>query len=137
MKTEPWKYYARKGRTAANEYAAPDVTSDSPQVAYEQVLRTAGCFPRDVVTRRIVREVQEGTGKWGRPGPEELMQDLQPTQPPVDTDADGMPDAWEKTHGLNPNDGSDHQLVVDSGYTAIEQYCHELAIAILSNQTTR
>jgi hypothetical protein len=55
------------------------------------------------------------------------MQDLRPQQPPKDSDQDGMPDAWEDAHGLHPNDGSDHRQTMKSGYTAIEEYCHELA----------
>jgi hypothetical protein len=44
-------------------------------------------------------------------------------QPVVDTDNDGMPDAWEKANGLNPNDPTD--AVKDcngDGYTNIEKY---------------
>ncbi len=43
--------------------------------------------------------------------------------PVIDTDADGMPDAWEKANGLNPNDPSDAILDCNGdGYTNIEKY---------------
>jgi hypothetical protein len=43
--------------------------------------------------------------------------------PSVDTDGDGMPDAWEKQHGLNPNDPSDgNKDLTGDGYTNIEKY---------------
>ena len=41
----------------------------------------------------------------------------------MDSDGDGMPDAWEIANGLNPNDPSD--AVKDcngDGYTNIEKY---------------
>ncbi|HEY6915325.1 MAG TPA: thrombospondin type 3 repeat-containing protein, partial [Paludibacter sp.] len=44
-------------------------------------------------------------------------------QPYTDSDNDGMPDAWEKANGLNPNDPAD--AVKDcngDGYTNIEKY---------------
>lgn len=44
-------------------------------------------------------------------------------EPYIDTDKDGMPDAWEKKYGLNPNDASD--AIKDcngDGYTNIEKY---------------
>ncbi|MHC4178174.1 MAG: pectate lyase family protein [Planctomycetota bacterium] len=129
------KYYANRGRKASREFPVAKVTTHRPQAAYELVLRRAGCLPRDVVTRRIIREVRTGTGRWGRRGREELMQGLQAKPAPPDTDGDGMPDAWEKTHGLNPRDGSDHRKVMRSGYTAVEQYCGELAAEALAAET--
>lgn len=46
---------------------------------------------------------------------------------PVDSDKDGMPDAWEKAHGLNPNDASDASAYRKDGYTHIEEYINSLA----------
>ncbi|MDD4991244.1 MAG: polysaccharide lyase [Paludibacter sp.] len=41
----------------------------------------------------------------------------------VDTDKDGMPDAWEKANGLNPKDPSDAlNDCTGDGYTNIEKY---------------
>lgn len=48
-------------------------------------------------------------------------------------DDDGMPDAWETDHGLDPVDGSDHSTVMPSGYTAIEVYINELADGIVGS----
>lgn len=46
---------------------------------------------------------------------------------PVDSDGDGMPDAWEKKYGLNPNDPSDATGDFDgTGYTNIEKYVNGL-----------
>lgn len=46
-----------------------------------------------------------------------------------DTDHDGIPDAWEKEHGLNPSDPSDGNKTTLSkvGYTNLEMYLNELA----------
>lgn len=46
-----------------------------------------------------------------------------------DTDRDGMPDAWEQAHGLNPNDPSDGAKInlSDEGYTNLEMFLNELA----------
>ena len=46
---------------------------------------------------------------------------------PLDTDHDGMPDWWEKQHGLNPNDPADANGVRNGdGYTNLEQYLYGL-----------
>ncbi len=42
---------------------------------------------------------------------------------PVDSDGDGMPDAWEREHGLDPNNPKDGALDADGdGYTNVEEY---------------
>lgn len=46
---------------------------------------------------------------------------------PVDSDHDGMPDDWEKAHGLNPNDPSDANKDFNGdGYTNLEKYLNSL-----------
>jgi hypothetical protein len=44
-------------------------------------------------------------------------------EPYADADKDGMPDAWEKSHGLNANDASDAAKDLSGdGYTNIEKF---------------
>jgi len=62
-------YFDRDVLAAAEPFQAPPVTTEPAQRACEHVLKSAGAtLPRrDVVDQRIVREVQEGTGrliKW-------------------------------------------------------------------------
>lgn len=48
--------------------------------------------------------------------------------PYVDTDADGMPDKWERAHGLNPSDPSDANGDYNGdGYTNIEKFINGIA----------
>lgn len=47
--------------------------------------------------------------------------------PYADADGDGMPDAWEAKHGLNPKDASDSAADLNGdGYTNIEDFIHGL-----------
>lgn len=47
--------------------------------------------------------------------------------PYLDTDRDGMPDAWEKAHGLNPRDPADAGADANGdGYSNIEKFLHGL-----------
>lgn len=49
-------------------------------------------------------------------------------EPYVDTDGDGMPDAWEKANGLDPNDPSDaNGDCTGDGYTNIEKYINGIS----------
>ena len=65
-------------------------------------------------------DTQEAVGGW----PE-----LKSLPAPSDKDSDGMPDAWELTHGLDPHDPSDGNKDRDQdGYTNIEEYINSLAL---------
>lgn len=83
---------------------------------------------RDPVDTRVVSEVRTGRGSiinsvsqvGGYPA-------LASGPSPQDTDHDGMPDAWESSHGLNPNNGADGSAVASNGYTNVENYLNELA----------
>lgn len=143
MIQDPWaeadklyglQYYARYGVKAEEEYWVPPVTTHTPEENYDLVLESAGCFPRDTVTRRTIEEVKSGTGSWGRHDPGDLMAGLTPAAPSTDTDNDGMPDAWERTKGLDPNDGTDHNVIMASGYTAIEEYCNMVAARLIETR---
>lgn len=49
-------------------------------------------------------------------------------KPYKDSDNDGMPDDWEKAHGLNPNDPSDaNKDCTGDGYTNIEKYINGIS----------
>lgn len=65
----------------------------------------------------IVNTVEEAGG-W----PE-----LRSKPAPADSDRDGMPDAYEVKHGLNPQDSSDGVLFAKNGFTYLEEYLNELA----------
>jgi pectate lyase len=131
-KLQAWaRYYANKGTRQEKETPVPSVETDSPQEAYRRVLACAGCFPRDVVTRRTIEEVRAGTGSWGRHEPPGLLDGLTPTEPPDDSDQDGIPDEWEKVHGLDKR-AADSARRMPSGYTAIEEYLNALAAKLLA-----
>jgi hypothetical protein len=116
---------------------APKVTTHRAIEAYEAVLKQAGAFPRDAVTRQTIEEVRAGTGDYGRREPEGgLMAGLKPVEPPRDTDRDGMPDAWEQRHDLDPAK-DDSAKVMPGGYTAIEVYLAEAADALVAGQNAR
>ena len=61
-----------------------------------------------------------------------------PPAPPLDTDSDGMPDAWETANGLNPSlmDQNGTQLSVKltgiAGYTNLECYLNQLSDNLVS-----
>jgi pectate lyase len=109
------------------EWALPQ--TQSANEAFEQVLRQAGAsLHRDGADERLVKGVRERTGRLidsqdevgGWPV-------LKSTKPPVDTDGDGMPDDWERAHGLNSNDPNDRNGDRDGdGFTNLEEYLNSL-----------
>lgn len=114
----------------ATRFAAPAITTQTALDAYPLVLAKAGAsFPvRDAVDARIVAEVQNGTGRIiDSPSQVGGYPVYRNGTPPVDTDADGMPDAWESARGLNPASAADATGDRDGdGYTNVEEYVNSL-----------
>jgi hypothetical protein len=115
-------------------WVAPTVTrAEEARVA---VLAQAGAFPRDVVDARMVADVQARTGGWGARQVDDLLEGLHPTAPPADADGDGMPDAFEEDHGLDPDDAGDAWTPLDGGWPALEVYLQCRADALLEPSAT-
>jgi pectate lyase len=100
--------------------------------AYQHVLAYAGATPwhRDAVDARIVEGVRKQTGRV-MDSQKEVggWPELKSTPAPLDSDGDGIPDTWEKAHGLNPKDASDASKPAKDGggYSNIEVYINGLA----------
>lgn len=112
------------------------VTEQTATDAYASVLAGAGCrIPHfDSVDSRIVTETQSGTAYQGTAG--SIIDDpadvggwpsLAAGTAWVDSDGDGMPDAYELSVGLNPASATDGPAVAPDGYTNVEKFAHYLA----------
>ncbi len=122
-----WSWDSSTARSDQKHSFPEQVTSVyDAQTNYDLVLNNAGAFPRDIIDSENVTEANNGTGSWGARIPSNLMEGLWVVAAPADADNDGMPDQWENTHGLL-NSVDDHNTVMTSGYTAIEEYINELA----------
>jgi hypothetical protein len=117
----------------------PVATQPAAQ-AYDLVLAGAGASRplRDTLDQRLVREVRTRTGRLidvqgGYPHgtPYATSQKAWPvlaSKPALtDTDHDGMPDAWELAHKLNPKDAADRGKAGAGGFPMLEVYLAELA----------
>ena len=110
----------------------------SADEAYRQVLAGSGTVNRDQVECRIVNEVRTGTSQFGgaAKGANSGIIDTERDAEgfisyatdyvvPTDTDGDGMPDEWERKHGLDPYVADQNKVNAD-GYTALEVYLNAL-----------
>jgi hypothetical protein len=120
----------------------PYVKTQTATEAYVNVLADVGCnFPTlDDHDKRVIQEVRDGTFKFkgsktGLAGLPDSQDDVGGWEeyPEVhraadwDTDGDGMPDDWEKSHGLNPKDPADGNKDFNGdGYTNLEKYLNSL-----------
>ena len=105
------------------------VNEQTAEAACETVLAKAGCsLHRDAIDTRIVNEVRNTTGKLINTQSEVGgWPELQSADKPTDTDYDGIPDEWETTFGLSPNDPLDARAItLVTGFTNIEVYMRHL-----------
>jgi hypothetical protein len=136
-----WVQFNNNGRELDAPAKTPEIELVDAKAALDLVLAKAGTWPRDRVTKRTVDEVKTKAGAWGRNAPLEptdewFLEGLTPTKAPADSDGDGLPDAWEKSHKLdfnNPDDATKKVATGESlsdrhlGYSHIEFYINELA----------
>jgi pectate lyase len=117
--------------------------TDTAADAYDRVLNYAGAtwWNRSAIDARIMQEVRTGTGTikaWAddpfNADPNEGVEWRALVNTPLvsrpagfDTDQDGMPDAWELKHNLNPAIPENNGDFDADGYTNLEEYINELA----------
>ncbi len=124
---KPWKRDDLVARVLAKEaFPCPPVRTDTADVALERILSDCGATlpKRDRLDSQLTDDIRNGTGKiidseselGGWPV-------LESTPPDVDSDADGMPDAWEQEHGLSSRVSNGGAADADNdGYTDLEEF---------------
>jgi len=145
--TTPYWYQGGTGTILSSAWSSwtTGVTIVTPASAYRRVVSQAGAFPRDEMDALVVSQVQTlGSGTTGltagTTGPDGSLYTSQ-TQTglgnngygtisggtaSLDTDADGMPDYWERAMGWNIN-SADSMTIGTNGYTRLEDYLNWLA----------
>jgi pectate lyase len=97
-----------------------------PTVGNSQRLDCMGNWvvKRDSPDARVISEYQAGNSGafFTVDDAAHVIPSIDPGTACQDTDHDGMPDAYEIAHGLNPNDPSDAQKDSGNGYTWLERY---------------
>jgi hypothetical protein len=130
----------KKQAVVSKAFDTEAIDLQSAKDAYESVLKLAGCSlpTRDTLDERIINDVKNRTGRFidvqgGFPHGTayeltiNAWPGLRSLPASSDNDKDGMPDKWEKEHGLSsgdPADASAHFL--DRHYTNIEVYLNSL-----------
>lgn len=125
----------KKAAVADMAFSTEKIPVKTATEAYRDVLQKAGAsFKRDTLDERIINDVKNRTGNFidvqgGFPHGTayELTVKAWPALTPLpaalDTDQDGMPDEWEKKHGLNVNNAEDAAVFsIDKNYSNIELY---------------
>ncbi|MBL0211437.1 MAG: IPT/TIG domain-containing protein [Holophagaceae bacterium] len=134
-------------RSVRHAFPAPAYLSSNQVRAH--IHQNAGAFPRDRMDRRLMQPVQSGVfdpaPRDQNPYNDALLFDWAvPPAAPADADGDGMPDAWEQSNGLNPNNPDDGQATTLSlpklgvaGYPNLEVYLHELHLQRMATPPPR
>lgn len=131
----------KQAAVVTKPFLSEPITPQTAAEAFEAVLKNAGAsWRRDTLDARIVKDVKNGTGRiidvqGGFPHGTSYdisfiaWPQLQQLQAPPDTDADGMPDAWEQQHGLNSLKADAAEKHLHTHYTNIEVYINSIVSA--------
>jgi len=118
------------------EFAIPTQTAEE---AYEACLRYSGAsLVRDAVDERFIADVRARRGKLidsqkDVGGWDNYPEERRPAN--WDTDGDGIPEAWEIKHGLDPRNPADGSAIGADGYTNLETYLNSLVASRPANTT--
>ncbi len=133
----------------AYQWPSLSIDQQTADKAYSSVLDNAGATlpKRDAVDTRIVHDVLNGDATYEGLTYEQIQTvpdktkicglidsqtdvggwpELNSTTAPADSDHDGIPDVWENTHRLNPNNINDGKIVGTDGYTNLEKYLNSI-----------
>ena len=107
-----------KATDASGSVAGMKLSNDgkawSAEVAYSTT--QAWTLTQGDGTKTVYAMFRDAAGNWSAPVSDSIEFGL-------DTDGDGMPDAWEVAHGLDPNNPNDAGLDADNdGITNYEEY---------------
>ncbi|MGJ7031286.1 pectate lyase family protein [Niabella hirudinis] len=130
----------KKNASATEPFSVEPLPEQEATAAYQAVLEKAGALlpKRDTLDQRIVNDVKNRKGAFidvqGHYPHGTLYEKtvdawpfLEQAPAPADTDSDGIPDAWEKAHRLNPRDPGDAAIfTLNSSYSNIEVYINGL-----------
>ncbi len=105
----------------------------SPQEAYDHIVKQAGAsLHRDAIDARVIAQLTS-LGKQGAIIKDEkdvggiaAIPATSSAKAPEDSDHDGIPDAWESAHGLDPKNPADAATLDKDGYTHLEAYLNSL-----------
>ncbi len=132
----------------ANPFNLSPLSTQTAEAAYISVLDSAGAILpcRDTIDRRIVRETRTGTATFegatyglvtgtGISHPSGIIDAptnvggvpiYNSTAAPLDSDHDGMPDAYEIAKGLSTTNAADRNNIAANGYTQLEIYLNSI-----------
>lgn len=119
----------------SSPFNSAPVETQTAEKAYKLVLEKVGATlpKRDVLDKRIISETKSGkcaygdsygshTGIIDSPKNTEGWPELKTYDILTDSDNDGMPDNWERSMGLDPNNPDDRNKLSQEGYTMLEKY---------------
>lgn len=113
----------------------PKITYTETTALIDYMVANVGAFPamRDAMDTRFLEEVASREVlplERGVAGADDAFDVVgNDAAAPPDSDGDGLPDAWEAAHGLDPAQPDQNGLAV-TGYTHLETYLHERALEV-------
>lgn len=129
---------SHRAQKLTSRHPFPAITYTPTGTLRTVLLNRAGAWPRDPMDIRLLESVAEDTISPASPSTNPADDALRPPYPgpppaaPLDTDNDGMPDAWEIARGLNPGSANHNGTALSTqGYTDLEIYLHELSASLV------